>query len=62
MLLDSSIARNADGATQRLKFRARLAPFDSAEPRKDAIEPGERGPGFVGRVNDQWQLLFPQEQ
>ena len=59
MLLGSSIARKATVATQRLKFRARLPPFDSAEPRKDAIEPGERGPRFVGRINDQWQFPVP---
>src|SRR4029077_2052811 len=51
-----------DAVTQRLKLRADLSPFDSAEPAKDAIDPRERCSRFISCVNDQWRLLLPQQQ
>ena len=45
-----------------MKFWVYLAPLDSAEPRKDTIEPGECGSRFVSRVNNERHLLFSEEQ
>ena len=47
---------------QRLKFRSRRPPFDSAEARERAVKPCERSSGFVCRVNDERFLLLAQEQ
>src|SRR5205807_4894288 len=51
-----------DAAIQGLKISADLSPFDSAEPRYDAVNPRERCSRFIGRVNDQRRFLLPQEQ
>jgi hypothetical protein len=47
---------------QRLKFRSRRPPFDSAKPRQSAVKPRERSLGFVRSVNDDRLFLLAQEQ
>jgi len=51
-----------DAAVQRLKIRADLSPFYSAELGEYVIKPSKRSSGFIPRINHQWLLLLPEEQ